>query len=186
MKDFVRGDLQFSLCGLKCCLCPMKLDGYCPGCGGGAGNQTCAIARCSLDHGGPAYCVQCPDNPCGRYEGIDEYDSFVTHQCRKNDLERLGWAGPEVFHQELADRERILRRLLAHYNDGRKKTLFSLAANLLDLEELAAAMERIEAEAGPAMAEKERAALAACVLKDGALRQGVELKLKKKPAKKRQ
>lgn len=34
MKDFVREDLLFSLCGLICGLCPMNVGGYCPGCGG--------------------------------------------------------------------------------------------------------------------------------------------------------
>ena len=49
MKNFIREDLSFSLCGLNCALCTMKLDGYCPGCGGGAGNQGCSIARCSIE-----------------------------------------------------------------------------------------------------------------------------------------
>ena len=48
MKNFKRDNLLFSLCGLNCGLCPMKIDGYCPGCGGGAGNQSCKIARCSM------------------------------------------------------------------------------------------------------------------------------------------
>jgi hypothetical protein len=50
MKGFQREDLMFSLCGLNCALCTMKIDNYCPGCGGGAGNQGCSIARCSLEH----------------------------------------------------------------------------------------------------------------------------------------
>ena len=58
MKGFTRAELRFSLCGLNCGLCPMNLDGYCSGCGGGEGNQGCAIARCGLDHGGIAYCWQ--------------------------------------------------------------------------------------------------------------------------------
>lgn len=32
MKDFVRDNLWFFLCGLNCGLCLMKLDGQCPGC----------------------------------------------------------------------------------------------------------------------------------------------------------
>ena len=51
MKGFVRENQLLSLCGLNCGLCPMKLDGYCPGCGGGDGNQSCAIARCSIKRG---------------------------------------------------------------------------------------------------------------------------------------
>ena len=59
MKDFTREHTEFSLCGLNCLLCPMQVGGYCPGCGGGPGNQSCAIARCSLDLGGHAFCSDC-------------------------------------------------------------------------------------------------------------------------------
>jgi hypothetical protein len=51
MKNFQRSNNLFSLCGLNCGLCPMHLDHYCPGCGGGPGNQPCAIARCSQQRG---------------------------------------------------------------------------------------------------------------------------------------
>ena len=53
MKGFVRKDQRLSLCGLNCGLCPMRLGGHCGGCG--AGNQSCKIARCSLEHGGVTY-----------------------------------------------------------------------------------------------------------------------------------
>ena len=36
MKGFKRNNQLLSLCGLNCGLCPMHIDGYCPGCGGGA------------------------------------------------------------------------------------------------------------------------------------------------------
>jgi len=36
MKDFNRKNLSFSLCGLNCRLCPMRLDGHYSRCGGGA------------------------------------------------------------------------------------------------------------------------------------------------------
>ena len=51
MKGFNRKNQLFSLCGLNCGLCPMFLNKYCPGCGGGEGNQSCKIARCSMEHG---------------------------------------------------------------------------------------------------------------------------------------
>ena len=56
MKGFTREETRFSLCGLNCCLYSMHLGGYCHGCGGGAGNQSCAIAKCSLEHGGVQFC----------------------------------------------------------------------------------------------------------------------------------
>ena len=91
MTGFQREDLSFSLCGLNCALCPMQLGGHCPGCGGGAGNQPCAIARCSLEHGTVSYCWQCADFPCERSRGDEPYDSFITHLYRRADLERC-WA----------------------------------------------------------------------------------------------
>ena len=50
MKGFKRENRLLSLCGLNCGLCTMYLGKYCPGCGGGEGNQPCAMARCSLLH----------------------------------------------------------------------------------------------------------------------------------------
>jgi len=29
----------------------MHIGGYCPGCGGGEGNQSCKIARCGMEKG---------------------------------------------------------------------------------------------------------------------------------------
>ena len=75
MKGFTRAETRFSMCGLNCALCSMQLGEYCPGCGGGAGNQSCAIAKCSLEHGGIQFCWECPEYPCPRYEGFDDGDS---------------------------------------------------------------------------------------------------------------
>ena len=96
MKDFNRTNLLFSLCGLNCALCTMRLDGYCPGCGGGAGNQSCAIAKCSLQHGKVEYCFLCSEYPCGKYKGIEEYDSFITHQRQLKDMKKAQEMGIET------------------------------------------------------------------------------------------
>ena len=72
MKNFTRLDLSLSLCGLNCMLCSMHISGYCPGCGGGEGNQSCKIAKCSMEHGRPEYCNECKEYPCETYEGFGE------------------------------------------------------------------------------------------------------------------
>lgn len=77
MKGFRRDNPLFSLCGLNCGLCSMHLGGYCPGCGGGEGNQPCAIARCSREHGGIAYCYACDAYPCERYAQADVYPRWA-------------------------------------------------------------------------------------------------------------
>ena len=171
MKDFTRSNPYFSLCGLNCKLCSMHLSGHCGGCG--FGNQSCPIARCSLEHGKPEYCFQCQEYPCEKYANIDEYDSFITHKNQKVDLEKMQRIGEEVYNAEQIEKSQILDRLLSEYNDGRKKTLFCLAANLLPLEELRTVFEAGDLE----MSLKDRAKEMEKRLKN---RSSVELKLRKK------
>lgn len=179
MKGFTRRETRFSLCGLKCGLCRMRLDGYCPGCGGGEGNQSCAIARCSLGHGCPEFCCDCPEYPCALYEGFDAADSFIPHSCRARDLAEARSLGLGPFLERLGESEALLAELLRDYNDGRRKTLFCTAACLLPVEELRDALEKLRAQAGN-LGPKERAALAARLLNDAAEARGLSLRLVKK------
>lgn len=184
MKGFTREEIRFSLCGLNCCLCSMYLGGYCPGCGGGAGNQSCAIAKCSLEHGGVQFCWECPEYPCSRYDGFDDGDSFVPHRNRQQDIARAREVGPDAYLAQLEEKGAILEELLAHYNDGRRKTLFNTAAYLLPLEDLQSVMTGLNSLpelAGQSV--KERALAAVELLREMADRRGISLKLNKKPKK---
>ena len=49
--------------------------------------------------------------------------------------------GEEAYTAEQVEKRQILDQLLAEYNDGRKKTLFCLAVNLLPLEDLRTVFE---------------------------------------------
>ena len=109
MKGFTRNETRFSLCGLNCGLCSMHLGGYCPGCGGGAGNQSCAIARCSLDHGSVPFCWECPEYPCAHYEGFDDADSFVPHRNRKQDIAQVQALGLEAYLTRL-EKKLVVRK----------------------------------------------------------------------------
>ena len=149
MKGFQRSYKLFSLCGLNCGLCPMYIDKYCPGCGGGEGNQACAIARCSLQHGGIEYCFMCADYPCEKYDGIDEYDSFICHRNQLKDNERAKEIGLERYKSELEEKAEILNYLLSNCNSGRQKTLFCIAVNLLELQDIKAVLEQIKEAAEP-------------------------------------
>lgn len=188
MKDFIREDHLFSLCGLNCGLCTMHIDGYCPGCGGGEGNQSCRIAKCSLKRNSEnrnrekiEYCHQCPEFPCEYYENIDEYDSFITHQNRRSDLDKNRNIGKEAYQEEQRRKTEILRELLENYNDGRRKSFFCLAVNLLECDELQSVMAQVKESpdlAGQTI--KERAAGVVKLLQDAAGEHGIVLKLKKK------
>ena len=184
MKGFVREETRFSLCGLNCCLCSMHLGGYCPGCGGGAGNQSCAMAKCSLAHGAVSFCWTCPEYPCPRYDGFDDGDSFVPHRNRQQDIAQARELGLDAYLAQLEEKRTILEELLAYYNDGRRKTLFITAVYLLPLAELRAVMAALgnRSELGE-QAVKERALAAAGRLQEAADRLGISLKLNKKPKK---
>ena len=182
MKGFTRKEPRFSLCGLNCGLCVMYTGGYCPGCGGGEGNQSCAIARCSLQHGGVQFCWECPEYPCPRYHGFDDGDSFIPHRNRQQDIAQARALGLNGYLAQMDERRVILDDLLSGYNDGRRKTLFHTAVCLLPLEELRAVMNALNSS--PELAAqpmKERALAAAKLLQDAAGRQGISLKLNKKP-----
>lgn len=178
MKGFVREHTEFSLCGLNCLLCPMQVGGYCPGCGGGPGNQSCTIARCSLDQGGHAFCSDCSSYPCARYDEFDEADSFVPHSRRAADLARARKLGLVAYIDELRAKRAILDKLLANYNDGRRKTFYCAAVYLLPLEELQSVMTLLESQSeGPV---KEQAVVAAKLLQVAADNRSIRLRLKKK------
>lgn len=194
MKNFNRENLLFSLCGLNCGLCPMNLNNYCPGCGGGEGNQSCAIARCSIQHGSVRYgnmqhgnmqhgniqyCFECENYPCEKYSGIDEYDSFITHQHRKRDMEKFETLGSTLYTAEQQRKVAILLHLLQNYNDGRKKTLFCIAVNLLELADLEDVIDKLDKNAS-GLSLKDKSAHAANLLQELAAEKSIRLKLHKK------
>ncbi|WP_306576185.1 MULTISPECIES: DUF3795 domain-containing protein [Anaerotruncus] len=188
MKDYQRQYPSFSLCGLFCGLCPIHhMENGCPGCGGGDGHQPCAVIRCGREHGGPEFCCDCPAYPCERYLEPPLYDQLLPSRNARRDLDRLKAEGLPAFRAELDEKTAILRELLARYNDGRRKTLFCVAVNLLPLSEVRRVMERLAAEeaspGGPGDL-KARAELAAGLFRQAASEGGIELKLHKKPRRK--
>lgn len=179
MKGFERSNQLFSLCGLNCGLCPMFLGRYCGGCGNG--NQTCRIARCSLERGGIEYCYECADYPCEKYQHIDEYDSFITHRRRGADLEKAQRIGIGKYNLEQEEKMEMLDYLLSVCNDGRRKSFFCVAVNLLELSDMREAMERIRGnEELLSLSAKERAVYAVDILQKAADKRDITLKLRKK------
>ena len=185
MKDFNRTNLTFSLCGLNCELCSMHLDGYCPGCGGGNGNQSCAIAKCSLQHDKVEFCFLCPEYPCRRYEGIEEFDSFITHQRQIKDTIKAQKMGIEDYCEEQLQKANILKMLLSDYNDGRRKTFYCVAVNLLPLKDIENVMNSVvENTSFNNLTLKEKAENIISRFQDIAAKQGIILRLRKKTIKK--
>ncbi len=185
MKNFSRTDPLFSLCGLNCGLCVMYIGHYCPGCGGGDGNQTCSIALCSLNHEGVQYCILCSEYPCEKYAGIEVLDSFIVHRNQKKHLEKMKSIGLEAYQRELHEKMEVLDTLLSLYNDGLHKSFFCLAVNLLELHDLRSVMEEIETEVrSDQLTVNEKTKIAVKIFEAMAGRRGIHLKLYKKTEKK--
>lgn len=175
-NEFKRENPLLSLCGLNCGLCTMRLGGHCPGCG--QGNRPCRIARCGMGHD-VEYCFQCPKYPCGLYDHVDDYDSFITHLNQKADLAKAKEIGVEVYCAEQSEKVELLKKLLAEYNSGREKTLFSLAVNLLSVEDIRAVLDDAD-QLAPDTPIREKARHVSDRLREMATEKGIVLKLRKK------
>ena len=106
---FNRTDGLFSLCGLNCGLCPMKLRGQCGGCFTDSPCYPgCPIAPCSVRHGNVDYCYECPEYPCKRYDGIDRHDSLISHRNQKKDLKKAKAMGIDAYLAEQHEKVAIL------------------------------------------------------------------------------
>lgn len=184
MKNYKRYYPLFSLCGLNCGLCPMHLSNHCPGCGGGEGHQSCAIVRCSQQHDGIEYCYMCDEYPCQKYDGVTLFDSFITHKNMLKDLEKVKNIGLESYQTELTEKIDILKYLLDNYNDGRRKSFFCTAVNLLELQDIKGVMAQLADEIKPDMSIKEESAIAVRLFQAVAEKSNVTLKLNKKERKK--
>jgi len=185
MKNFRRDNILFSLCGLNCGLCAMHLGNHCPGCGGGE-HHSCAIARCSFEHDSIKYCFQCTEYPCPKYENIDNYDSFITHRNQLKDIQKAKEIGIDAYTKEQVEKVEILNCLLEKYNAGRQKSFFCLAVNLLDIKDIRAIMKHLTSNSEVNyLPIKDRAAYAVSQFQGIADKQGIQLKLHKKPTAKK-
>ena len=92
---------------------------------------------------------------------------------QKTDMRKVQKIGEEAYNAEQVEKRQILDRLLAEYNDGRKKTLFCLAVNLLPLEDL----RTVFADDDLQLPVQDRAKLMEKRLKE---KSSVELKLRRK------
>ena len=78
------------------------------------------------------------------HKSIDDFDSFITHLHRRADLEKAKESGIEAYNAEQIEKAAILNILLSEYNAGRQKTMFCVAVNLLDLQDLREVIKEIE------------------------------------------
>ena len=175
----------FSACGLNCGLCPRfhtAGTSKCPGCGGEGFlkvHPICGVLSC-CQRKGLEYCFLCPEYPCKKFDGTDLTDSFITHQNQFRDLDKAKQMGIKAYEAELNEKVRMLENLLKMYDDGRRKSFYCLAVNLLELSDVKVVMEKIVDTADNAATIKEKAIIAVRFFEEMAEQRDVLLKLRKK------
>ena len=181
----------FSACGLNCGLCPnfhLHATGKfrCPGCGGegfAEARPSCGILSC-CQRKAIEFCYECDNFPCEKYDNWDDCDSFITHRNIVPDMEKSKRIGIDAYVVEQNEKVIILAELLKGYNDGRRKTFFCLAVNLLELQEIRNVMTKIECDVKNELPIKEKAVAAVRFFEEVAEQRGVLLKKRKKQLKK--
>lgn len=176
--EFNRTDGLFSLCGLNCGLCPMQIRGGCSGCfNGSTCYQSCPIAPCSVKHGNVQYCYQCEEYPCRRYDGIDRYDSLISHRNQKMDMAKAERIGIDAYLEEQRVKKAILTRLLEKYDDGQRDVFYCLAVNMLEVEDLEKILKEADKRTDK-LPPEEKADYVTSLLKTRAEDRNVPLKLR--------
>ena len=85
-----------------------------------------------------------------------------------------------AYQAELDEKVEIINALQERYNDGRRKTFYCQAVNLLESNDVVAVMERIRATINPTDSLKERATIAVMLFQKMADKRDITLKLHRK------
>lgn len=185
MKEYVRKEPSFSLCGLNCALCPRfhtEGSSRCPGCGGpdfALKHPTCAVVTCNRKHDNVEFCYQCSAYPCKRYSEPGTADSFISYKTRLQDMKDA----EQNLHEYLSTLRRkqdILEDLIANYNDGKSKGFYCLAVNLLPLDALNEIMNAVKGSGDKEETDsRANAKPVVAMMKSKALEMHIALKLRK-------
>jgi len=173
---------QFAACGLNCGLCPRYYTAggsRCPGCAGENFldvHPACGILSC-CQRNGIEYCFECKEFPCSKFDNWGDSDSFITHKNYLADMEKAKRIGIEAYKTELNIKIQVLEELLDDYNDGRRKSFYCLAINLLDLTDIDIVMGQIRNDVDPQTPIKQKAITAVRLLNSIADEKGISLKM---------
>jgi hypothetical protein len=185
MKEYKRKYPLFSLCGLNCGLCPRyHTDGAskCPGCGGPdfhLKHPTCAVITCNKKHDDVEFCFQCSSYPCERYLKQKKADSFISY---RNVLVDFKKSKEDIakYKTELNGKVKILKYLIAHCNDGKKKNFYCVAVNHLKLSDLKNIMDQIDKQIkSKDVGSKNKIEIVVDLIEKMAKKENVELRLRK-------
>lgn len=177
-------------CGLECGLCPRyhtNGPSKCPGCDGQdfkLKHPACGFVTCCVNRHGLETCAKCADwKNCDRVgrllDSIKQSDSFISYRPLVENYARISKLGIEGFINLLSVKIKLLEHLLADYDDGRSKSYYCLACQLLPIEDIEAALQEAEGEFNQTADTAGKARLVRATINRRAGTAGIDLKLRK-------
>jgi hypothetical protein len=133
-------------------------------------------------------CSQCNEFPCKKFESWRDRDnipsSYPPDRAAHSNHKFIKEYGLEEFLKQQAMRMRTLEKMLREFNDGRAKSFYCIAANLLPIGDLQASIDSAQQRIGAEKVElhnvKTKSMILRRFLTDFALKKGIELELRKK------
>lgn len=143
---------KIGCCGLDCGLCPRYYtvgSSKCPGCCGQDffnKHPSCSYITCCVEKKKLEVCAQCSEFPCSKFEswlekGV-EYDSFLTYEKVKPNLNFIRAYGLEKFIEHQRKRIGLFEKMLKNFDDGRSKSFYCIAATLLSISDLETSLKK--------------------------------------------
>ncbi len=182
-------------CGLDCGLCPRYYTvghSRCPGCAGPNffnKHPSCSFITCCVKKKNLEVCAECPEFPCSKFKSDEEYQQLQgssSYPPDKKILPNLNFIkkhGIEKFIKQQRSRIKLLEKMIKNFDDGRSRSFFCKAANLLDLTSLKSSLDKATRKIKTDKIRKDdvknKAQTLKTIINEIAFKEGVELVKKK-------
>jgi len=179
------------VCGLDCGLCPRYYTvgpSRCPGCAGPnffEKHPSCFFITCCVKKKNLEVCAQCSDFPCFKFKSEEEYQqlnespSYPSYRKVIPNLNFIKRQGIEKFIEQQQERIRLLEIMRDNFDEGRSRSFFCRAADLLEITNVKSALDgaaqKIKADNVSQNNVKAKAKILREILLAVACKEGVEL-----------
>ncbi|MFA6447850.1 MAG: DUF3795 domain-containing protein [bacterium] len=178
---------EIGVCGLSCRLCPRyqsESKSKCFGCKTDSRMDAgCPFITCAVKRKGIEFCRECEENKsCEKWKKHREsgrnHDSFKCYQTLERDIAAIELHGLAAFEKNQKEREKLLKRMMSEFNDGRSMSYYCIAATVLEIAELRAALAKAKKNSA-GLQTKEKSKALHSLIDEIAARKSYILKLRK-------
>lgn len=140
---------EIGICGLSCRLCPhyhISTKSRCPGCKSDDRIKVgCPFITCAIKRKGIEFCWHCSKSEtCEKWKNHRKagrkIDSFKCYQKLEDDIAFIHKKGIVEFEKKQKHREKLLRGMLAGFNEGLSRSYYCIAVTVMEIEDLELAL----------------------------------------------